>query len=132
MAPMKRMIPLSQITPDLDSDGVINGLDLCPDTVPDAAVDKDGCSAEQINDLAKDDTNTQASSDGSVNIMLTLIIIAGTIFSGAVGFMLFRKSNEDEDKWSDAETNAIWNSESEVAESETKQEGLFSEFPGLD
>ena len=115
---------------DLDNDGVINGLDLCPDTVPDAAVDKDGCSAEQINDLAKDDTNTQASSDGSVNIMLTLIIIAGTIFSGAVGFMLFKKSNEDEDKWSDAETNAIWNGESEVAEPETKQEGLSSEFPG--
>ena len=62
--------------------------------------------------------------------MLTLIIIAGTIFSGAVGFMLFKKSNEDEDKWSDAETNAIWNGESEVAEPETKQEGLSSEFPG--
>ena len=116
--------------PDLDDDGVINGLDLCPDTESDAAVDKDGCSAAQINELAKDDTNTQASSDGSVDVMLTLIIIAGTIFSGAVGFMLFRKSNEDDDKWNDLETNEIWDGESSVSESNDEQENLSNQFPG--
>ena len=35
---------------DYDYDGVINGLDKCPDTEVGAEVDTDGCSAEQLED----------------------------------------------------------------------------------
>jgi hypothetical protein len=42
-----------QITcPDDDGDGVINAEDLCPETEPDVAVDDDGCSGEQLVDIA--------------------------------------------------------------------------------
>jgi|SRR5210317_2057841 len=50
LADTQALIDQLVLLADYDYDGVINGLDKCPDTEIGATVDEDGCSAEQLED----------------------------------------------------------------------------------
>lgn len=50
LASTQVMIDQLVLLADYDYDGIINGLDQCPDTELGAEVDDDGCSAEQLED----------------------------------------------------------------------------------
>jgi hypothetical protein len=50
LAATQAMIDQLVLLADYDYDGVINGLDQCPDTEVGAEVDDNGCSAEQLED----------------------------------------------------------------------------------
>jgi hypothetical protein len=66
---------------DDDMDTIPNKFDLCPDTEPDALTDFDGCSADQLAELA--DASDGENDDTGKNTMLIVMIVAAIFSIGA-------------------------------------------------
>ena len=66
---------------DDDMDTIPNKFDLCPDTEPDALTDFDGCSADQLAELA--DASDGENDETGKNTMLIVMIVAAIFSVGA-------------------------------------------------
>ncbi len=89
-------------TADSDGDLIEDSLDQCPDTPSGIATDSKGCSAEQLKQLAQDNTQSQTELGGGMDFMLILVSIGGFVFVTAFTLLLLRKK-EDEVVFTDFE-----------------------------
>ena len=81
-------------TTDADGDLVEDTLDQCLDTPSEAVVDDNGCSAEQLKQLAQDNTQSQAENGAGMDFMLMLIGVGGFVFVIALALLLLRKKED--------------------------------------
>ena len=66
---------------DDDGDGIINADDECPNTEPGGLTDQEGCSSEQLNELA--DASDGEKDQTGPNTMLIVMIVAAIFTAGA-------------------------------------------------
>jgi hypothetical protein len=69
---------------DADGDGIFNDRDVCPETPADLQVNIDGCSAEQLTEKAKSQSNE--GEKGSAGMVFTIIMVISGI--GLSGWLL--------------------------------------------
>ena len=88
---------------DADSDGIFNDRDECPETPASLQVNIDGCSAEQLTEKAKSQSNEEEK--GSAGMVFTIImIISGIGLSGwLLANMLKNKGSLEDYEYTDTE-----------------------------
>jgi phosphatidylserine/phosphatidylglycerophosphate/cardiolipin synthase-like enzyme len=88
---------------DADSDGIFNDRDECPETPASLQVNIDGCSAEQLTEKAKSQSNEEEK--GSAGMVFTIImIISGIGLSGwLLANMLKNKGSLEDFEYTDTE-----------------------------
>jgi len=83
------------VSTDEDDDGVPNEADRCPNTLPGAATDSEGCSSQQRNERVEDSTEN-TSGESAESFFLILMVLA-LVLSGGAYVVLRGMQKESED-----------------------------------
>lgn len=128
---------------DDDGDGVLNGDDDCPDTLPDTSTDISGCSLAQLNQNAGGSSGEAEKGMGEIFMLLLMLGGALLLIGAANGIIQNRKNKSEVKDWIEEEelnavvgSNAGWDQPVLDGQAPDAESGLSAQdlgrFPGWD